>query len=67
MATPNEFYGPGAVALVQQMGEAAVDFLASLSTDQRAQTQLDFSDQTERTNWHYTPIERKGLPFTEME
>ncbi|MEM7125733.1 MAG: DUF3500 domain-containing protein [Chloroflexota bacterium] len=67
MATPNEFYGSGAVALVQRMGEAAADFLASLSTDQRIQTQLDFSDQSERTNWHYTPVERKGLPFTEMD
>lgn len=53
--------------LVQRMGEAAQNFLASLSTDQRATAQLDFADQEERTTWHYTPVDRKGLPFTQMD
>ena len=53
--------------LVQRMGEAAQDFLAALSTDQRATAQLEFADQEERTTWHYTPVDRKGLPFTQMD
>jgi len=49
------------------MGEAAQAFLAALSTDQRVTAQLDFADHEERTTWYYTPTERKGLPFTQME
>ena len=59
--------GNAATELVQRMGEAAQNFLASLATDQRATVQIAFDDQDERTNWHYTPIARKGLPFTQME
>lgn len=59
--------GASARQLAQRMGEAAENFLAALSTDQRAATQLDFADQVERTTWHYTPTPRKGLPFTEMD
>lgn len=54
-------------AVVQRMGEAANDFLAALSTDQRAKAQLDFADETERTTWHYTPTPRRGLPLGEMD
>lgn len=57
----------GALELIQRMGEAAENFLASLSTDQRAQTLLDFADEVERTTWYYTPTQRPGLPFTEMD
>jgi hypothetical protein len=49
------------------MGEAATDFLASLSPDQRAKTQFALNDEQRRTTWHYTPIPRDGLPFTEMD
>ncbi len=59
--------GAAATQVVQQMGEAAANFLAALSTDQRAKAQIDFSDQDERTSWYYTPIERRGLPFGEMD
>ncbi len=59
--------GASARQLVQRMGEAAENFLAGLSTDQRATAQLDFADQAERTTWHYTPIARCGLPFTQMD
>lgn len=59
--------GRVAAELVQRMGEAAQNFLAGLSTDQRATAQLDFADETERTTWHYTPVARKGLPFTQMD
>ncbi len=67
MATENQFYGSGAKELVRRMGEAATDFLAGLSTDQRAKAQIPFDDQAERQNWHYTPTPRQGLPFTEMD
>ncbi|MFN8495211.1 MAG: DUF3500 domain-containing protein [Caldilineaceae bacterium] len=53
--------------LVQRMGEAANRFLASLSTDQRAKAQRDFADQNERTTWYYTPQQRTGLHFGEMD
>ncbi|MCB9147985.1 MAG: DUF3500 domain-containing protein [Caldilineaceae bacterium] len=59
--------GAAAQQTVQRMGEAAANFLAGLSTDQRAKAQLDFADQVERTTWHYTPTPRQGLPFTEMD
>ncbi|MCB0124681.1 MAG: DUF3500 domain-containing protein [Caldilineaceae bacterium] len=59
--------GNAARELVQRMGEAANNFLAALSTDQRAKAQLDFADELERTAWHYFPILRKGLPLGEMD
>lgn len=59
--------GLAARQLVQRMGEAAQNFLAGLATDQRRIAQLDFADQAERTTWHYTPTERQGLPFTQMD
>lgn len=59
--------GIAARQLVQRMGEAAENFLAALSTDQRATAQLDFANQEERTTWYYTPTPRQGLPFTQMD
>jgi hypothetical protein len=63
----NHLTGASARELVQRMGEAADNFLASLAADQRAKAQIDFADHEERTRWHYTPIARRGLPFNEME
>ena len=48
------------------MGEAAAAFLACLSIDQKHRAVVPFADQAERTNWHYTPILRKGLSLSEM-
>ena len=53
--------------LVQRMGEAAASFLASLAQDQRAQALFDFTAQSQRTAWYYTPIPRDGLPLSEMD
>jgi hypothetical protein len=47
------------------MAPAAARFLASLSADQRKQASFAF-DAAERTNWHYIPRERKGLPIKAM-
>lgn len=52
--------------VVARMGEAVTNFLASLTADQRRKAVMAFDDQRERTNWHYTPIPRAGLPLTEM-
>jgi hypothetical protein len=48
-----------------EMSAAASAFLASLRPEQRKQAQLGFEVQ-ERTNWHFVPRSRKGLPFKGM-
>jgi hypothetical protein len=59
--------GTGALELVQQMGEAAADYLASLESDQRRKGVFSFADQEERTKWYYTPVPRSGLSLAEMD
>ncbi len=49
----------------EEMVEAASHWLAALAPAQRAQATFDLAD-AERTNWHYVPRARKGLPFKEM-
>lgn len=41
-------------------------FLVSLSTEQAGKAKFDFTSE-ERTNFHYTPVARQGLPVKEME
>jgi hypothetical protein len=48
------------------MGEAASNFVVSLSSDQRAKAAFDFAEE-ERARWYYTPTERGGLPLAEMD
>jgi len=57
----------GSRELVQRMGEATNNFLASLTQTQRQKTVVDFDEQDRRTRWFYTPCDRDGLPMTEME
>lgn len=47
------------------MTECASRFLASLDATQRAKAMLPF-DSDERMNWHFVPIDRRGLPLREM-
>ena len=47
------------------MAEAANRFLASLTPEQRAKATFAF-ETDERQNWHFVPIERKGLALREM-
>ncbi len=54
-------------ALVERMAEAATDWLASLSTDQRQKATFEFPANDERTQWYYTPTEQGGLPLVEMD
>lgn len=47
------------------MAAAAGDFLKSLDAEQLKKASYELND-AERTNWHYIPLERKGLPLREM-
>ena len=47
------------------MAQAAKHFLDSLTPEQKAKATFQFKDE-ERSNWHYIPKERKGLPLLEM-
>jgi hypothetical protein len=52
---------------IRRMADAATAFLDALDETQRHQARLDFGDEQERTNWHYVPRERAGLPIKEMD
>ena len=47
------------------MAETANRWLASLTPEQRAKAVFTFEDN-ERENWHFIPIERKGVALREM-
>jgi len=47
------------------MAETATRLLAALAPEQLAKAKIDFSDD-ERRNWHYVPLERKGLQLRHM-
>ena len=51
---------------IPTMTSTANAFLNSLSPEQRDKATFGFSDD-ERMNWHFTPVERSGLPIKEME
>ena len=48
-----------------EMAAAANNLLAALSPDEKAKAVFDFANP-ERTNWHFIPRDRKGLPIKEM-
>lgn len=48
------------------MVEAAKKYLASLNEEQKKQTSFGYDDP-ERTNWHFIPRPRKGLPLKALE
>jgi len=49
----------------EEMAEAAENFLAALTPDQKAKAVYEFKHD-ERLDWHFIPKPRKGLPFKEM-
>ncbi len=51
----------------QRMATAAMAYLKSLDAPQRTKTLLDFTDTAQRTDWHYIPRDRAGLPLKEMD
>ena len=56
----------GSRVAVERMAEAASQWLAALSAEQRAKARIPFSEAEERSRWYYTPGERGGLPLGEM-
>src|SRR6202012_3685173 len=48
-----------------EMTTAAVNFLMSLTPDQKAKATFEFPSD-ERKNWHFIPRARKGLPIKDM-
>ena len=48
------------------MAEAANRLLAALSEAQKAKIFFEFKDE-ERSNWHFVPRDRKGLPLKDMD
>ncbi len=49
----------------REMAEAANNFLAALTPEQRARAVFEFKDD-QRFDWHFIPKPRKGLSFQEM-
>jgi len=49
----------------QTMAQAAAAFLSSLDAEQKQKAQMPFNSE-ERLNWHYVPMERKGLHYKAM-
>jgi hypothetical protein len=49
----------------EEMAQAATNFLASLTPEQRAKAAFELKSE-ERFDWHFIPKPRKGLPFKEM-
>lgn len=47
------------------MAKAAQGFLSTLSPEQKAKATYRFSDD-QRLDWHFVPLDRKGLPLKEM-
>lgn len=45
--------------------QAVSDFLAALDAEQKQKAQAPFNSE-ERLNWHYVPMERKGLHYRDM-
>lgn len=52
--------------LAKQMSAATVNFLKTLTADQKREAVTVFAD-TLRFDWHYTPRARKGLPIKKMQ
>ena len=48
-----------------EMGRAAKSFLKGLDTEQQKKAAFDFKAE-ERENWHFIPLDRKGLKLSEL-
>lgn len=51
----------------RRMADAAQALLQALDDEQRRKLSIAFENESERTNWHYVPRERAGLPLKEMD
>jgi hypothetical protein len=61
LATAN----PDVAKAAREMADAAQRLLDSLTKEQRETAAFEFKDN-ERTNWHFIPKPRKGLPMKDM-
>ena len=52
--------------IANEMTTSANRFLKSLSDAQRDKATFEFKDEL-RKGWHFIPMERKGLPLSEMK
>ena len=55
-----------APGLSRRLAAACHRFLEALSVEQQHKANLPFDHDEERSFWHYTPINRRGLPLREM-
>jgi Protein of unknown function (DUF3500) len=63
---PGEHADPVAVIKAsQEMAQSAQNLWAALTPEQQKQVGFEF-ESPERQNWHFVPIERKGLPWKQM-
>ena len=53
------------IELTTEMISTANDFIASLNTTQKQSALFQFDDE-ERSNWFFTPVDRKGVPYKAM-
>lgn len=53
------------IELTGEMISATNDFIDTLSEMQKGSALFPFSDE-ERLNWHFTPVDRKGMPYKSM-
>jgi len=53
-------------SITQEMHNAATTFLASLDDSLRKDAIFEFQD-AERENWHYIPMDREGVLFTDLK
>jgi hypothetical protein len=56
-----------AAATARRMADAAQALFETLNASQRGKIRIDFADAEQRTNWHYVPRDRAGLPLQEMD
>jgi hypothetical protein len=52
---------------ISRMTTAALNLLEALPDAQRSKAMVPFEDEAERRTWHYTPVDRRGLPLAEMD
>ncbi len=55
----------GSATAVSEMATAARALLATLDDAQRAKAAFSLTD-SERQNWHFVPMERKGVPLADL-
>lgn len=54
------------IELTAEMISTANDFIASLDITQKQSALFQFDDE-ERSNWFFTPVDRKGVPYKAMD